>query len=73
VWDLAEAKRVFAMAMRDLVALDPNAAVGTTDWNNEVERTTSVAISLQAAYDKLVNPSAAAAAAAPAVIPGTFN
>jgi hypothetical protein len=67
VWDLAEAKRVFAMAMRDLVALDPKAG-GTTNWNYEVERTTSVAISLQTAYDNLVNPPATSTSSVVATI-----
>jgi predicted nucleic acid-binding Zn-ribbon protein len=56
-WDLAEAKRVFAMAMRDLVALDPKAA-GTTDWEAEVGRAASAVDARRDAYHKLVNPSA---------------
>jgi chromosome segregation ATPase len=62
VWDLAEAKRVFAMAMRDLVALDPSAD-GTTDWEAEVVHKTSDVVAVRAAYYELVNPSA---------VPGTL-
>jgi hypothetical protein len=56
-WDLAKAERAYAMAMRDLVILDPKAG-GKTDWEAEVVHRTSGVNALRDAYHKLVNPSA---------------